>query len=328
MRLDIIVRVSIVVPTYKRPHLLDRCLGALLSQEYPAGTFEIVVADDGDDAATRDLVQWRRQQPSERPLLRYVRVQGRHGPAAARNAGWRAANGSIIAFTDDDCVPLPDWLREGVAALGGRYAAVWGRVVVPISDEPTDYERDAARLAGAGFATANCFCRRQVLTAVDGFDEGFTAAWREDSDFYFSLIEHSLDVAPAPRATVVHPIRPAGWGVSLQQQRKIQFDALLYKKHPTLYRMRVRRAPRWDYYCTSALLVGGLIGWGVDYAPLAWSASAAWLTITARLCSRRLQRTSHRLSHVMEMLLTSALIPPVAIFWRMVGAVKYRVMFF
>lgn len=322
------IRVSVVVPTYKRPHLLDRCLGALLAQDYPPEAYEIIVVDDADDPATFRLVQWRRSQPGTRPTLRYLRVHGPHSPAIARNLGWRAARGSVIAFTDDDCVPLPDWLREGMAALGVQYAAVWGRVVVPVPQDPTDYERDAARLANAGFVTANCFCRRQVLTAIGGLDEKFSAAWREDSDLYFSLLERRHQIAQAPRATVMHPIRPAPWGASLKQQRKIQYDALLYKKHPQLYRSRVRRTPRWDYYVMNLLLLGGIIGWAADIEPLAWSASAAWAALIGRFCWTRLRRTSHRVSHVAEMIVTSALIPTLAVFWRFVGAVRFRVLFF
>ena len=323
------VRVSIVVPTYKRPRLLDRCLAALLAQDFPAGGFEIVVADDAGDPATWCVVRrYRREAARGGPRIRYVHVRGRHGPAAARNSGWRAAAGQLIAFTDDDCVPAPDWLREGVSALGETRAAVWGRVVVPLPEQPTDYQRDAARLAGAGFVTANCFCRRRVLAEVGGLDENFTVPWREDSDLYFSLLERGYEVAQTPHAVVIHPVRPASWGESLRQQRKILFDALLYKKHPALYRARIRRAPRWDYYGILALLLLSVSGWIAELRTLAWGAGAAWLLATACFCFARLRRTSWRPAHLAEMAFTSALIPPLAVFWRLVGAVRYRVMFF
>jgi glycosyltransferase involved in cell wall biosynthesis len=320
------VRISVVVPTFRRPRLLDRCLAALARQTCPPDTFEIVVADDGGDSATRAVVL-RRGRAAGGPRVRYVRVSGRRGPAAARNQGWRAAAGEIIAFTDDDCVPDPDWLQQGVAAVRGHDAA-WGRVLVPLPPEPTDFERDMARLAQAGFVTANCFCRRAALVAIGGLDENFTAPWREDSDLHFSLLERGFAVAQASRARVVHPVRRAPWGASLRQQRKILFDALLYKKHPALYRAWIRRAPRWDYYGILALLALAA-GGAVSATPwLTWTAGAGWLAATAGFCLARLRRTSHRPLHVAEMAFTSALIPPLAVFWRLVGALRYRVMFF
>jgi hypothetical protein len=141
------------------------------------------------------------------------------------------------------------------------------------------------------------------------------------------MLERALQVGQAPRATVVHPIRPAGWGISLKQQRNIQFDALLYKKHPRLYRARVRRAPRWDYYANVLLLAGAVAGWGADIEPLAWGATAGWAVMTLQFSAKRLRRTTRRLSHIAEMLVTSALIPPIAVFWRFVGVVRYRVLF-
>jgi hypothetical protein len=57
-----------------------------------------------------------------------------------------------------------------------------------------------------------------------------------------------LKVLKVPDVVVVHPVRPAAWGVSLRQQRKSQFDALLFKKHPALYRRRIRARPPLDYY--------------------------------------------------------------------------------
>ena len=54
---------------------------------------------------------------------------------------------------------------------------------------------------------------------------------------------------------------------------------------------------------------------------------AAWLALTVRLCVRRLHGTAHSVSHVAEMALTSILLPPLAVFWRLAGAVRFRVRF-
>src|SRR4051812_29868840 len=181
---------SVVVPTCHRPELLDRCLAALATQALAGGRYEVIVADDAASAATRCQVERQAERfAATGERLRYLAVCGNHGPAAARNAGWRAAHGEVVAFTDDDCLPDAYWLATGLRAVEAGADAASGRIVVPLaSSPPTDYERDAAHLAEAEFATANCFCRRSVLVAIGGFDERFTAAWREDSDLHFSLL--------------------------------------------------------------------------------------------------------------------------------------------
>jgi GT2 family glycosyltransferase len=322
------MRVSVVVPTFRRPDALARCLSALLAQEFDPAGFEIVVADDAASEATRRQVE--ALAGSSRPSLRHLPVNGpRHGPAAARNLGWRSAIGANIAFTDDDCIPDKRWLAAGFAAIeGGEAAAATGRVVVPLPDDPTDYERDAAGLAAAEFVTANCFCRRSVLEAVGGFDERFETAWREDSDLHFAILERGWPIAKADSAIVVHPVRPARWGVSLRQQRKSLFNALLYKKHPELYRRRIRPQPPWDYYAAVAAPAVAAAGLLAGSRALALAGGAAWVVLTGRFCHRRLRDTSRAPRHVAEMALTSALIPPLSVFWRLYGALKFRVVFF
>lgn len=319
------MRVSVVVPTYRRADLLDRCLEALAAQELDPAEFEVVVADDAASEATRRQVeQWSGRTTVP---LRYVAPTGTHGPAAARNAGWRAARGAIIAFTDDDCQPDPRWLTEGSAALADGAAAASGRVVVPLPQRPTDYERDAAGLEAAEFVTANCFVRRDVLEAVGGFDERYEAAWREDSDLHFALLARGACVVRAPRAVVVHPVRPAPWGISLRQQRKSLFNALLFKKFPDLYRQRIRSSPPWDYYAIVAMLGAASIAGLAQRRDLAGAALGVWAILTARFCARRLRRNSWAPAHVAEMIVTSALIPPLSVYWRLYGARKFRVFF-
>ncbi len=250
-------RVSIVVPTYKRPDLLARCLEALLAQDLAPADYEVIIVDDADCIETRDMVQRRAKQARSRGhTVRYLPAKFTQGPAAARNIGVRAARSEVIAFTDDDCIPCTGWLKAGLAALKDGVAGVAGRISVPLEGAPTDYENNASHLAHSEFVTANCFYRRDALLLVGGFDERFTMAWREDSDLIFSLQERGLQFARASDALVVHPVRAARWGVSIGQQRKSLFNALLYKKHPALYRQKVQSGPPWRYYgIVGALLV-------------------------------------------------------------------------
>lgn len=319
------LRASIVVPTYRRPGLLDRCLAALVAQEVDPSTYEVIVADNAGSPETETVVAtWRARTGL---VVRYVVANRARGPAVARNVGWQAAQGEVIAFTDDDCIPEPGWLKAGLAALADGAAAAGGRIRVPLSAQPTDYEHNEAALERAEFATANCFCRRDVLAAVGGFDERFRMAWREDSDLHFKLLENGLRVLPAPAAVVIHPVRPGRWGISLSQQRKSMFNALLYKKHPDLYRRKIEPVRPWHYYATCAACLAVVGGAWIRQPALTAVAGFCWLGLTGRFCARRLRETSHGPRHVAEMLVTSALIPPLSLFWRLCGALRFRVLF-
>ena len=321
------VCVSVVVPTFKRPTLLVQCLKALLVQDFAPADYEVIIVDDAACDQTRCLVErWAAMRCSH--TVRYIPVTGsNHGPAAARNIGWRAAHGEIIAFTDDDCIPSSDWLKAGVAAMADGVVGVAGRLVVPLQTAPTDYEYNASYLAQCEFVTANCFYRRDALVMAGGFDERFTAAWREDSDLIFTLEELDARCTSAPDAIVVHPVRPAPWGISIRQQRKSMFNALLYKKHPVLYRQKIQASPPWHYYAIVGALLVTLLGVIIGLGLLAVAGLSLWMYLTTRFCVQRLRHTSHAPSHVTEMLATSIVIPPLAIFWRLRGAIKFRVFF-
>jgi glycosyltransferase involved in cell wall biosynthesis len=320
--------VSVVVPTCGRLDLLDRCLDALTRQTLPGPRYEVIIVDDEPNHHTLHLVAgWRARTLDRGPRLVYVSNAGPHGPAAARNRGWHIAQAPVIAFTDDDTVASPAWLASALDAFTDGVDAVCGRIEMPLPATPTDYQRDARLLETAEFVSANCFCRKSVLEQLGGFDERFTSPWREDSDLHFRLLEMNANIAHAPEALVVHPLRPAPWGVSVLQIKKIAFDALLYKKHPQLYRQKIQGAPRWDYYAIVASLVAGLAGYFGAVTLLATLGGAAWLTLTVRLCARRLSGTAKTISHVAEMIVTSVLIPPLAVFWRIAGAIRYRVRF-
>jgi GT2 family glycosyltransferase len=313
------LRVSIVVPTYRRPDLLERCLAALIDQDFLPEEYEVVVADDAASEATRRQVE--RMAQIARARVRYVPVGHAHGPAAARNAGWRAARGEIIAFTDDDTIPARDWLKAGVEVFVGDVAGAWGQIVIPLDERPTDYERDAAGLEGAEFATANCLYRRSALELVGGFDERFTLAWREDSDLYFTMLENGMKLVRAPQAVVIHPVRPAPWGVSLWQQHKTMFDALLFRKHPELSRSHIPAFP-FNYYVMAGALGIAAGAWLGGQNRIALGACAIWALTTGRFCAKRLRNTSRAPLHVAEMIVTSALIPPLSCYWRLRGALK------
>ena len=322
------IEISVVVPTFNRPQLLDRCLAALVAQTFDPFAYEIVIADDAASESTRRQVEdWRSRCLQTGPAIHYLPVRDSRGPAAARNAGWRFARGGVIAFTDDDCIPEPEWLAAGARAIRKGATGVSGRVVVPLPEDPTDYERNAAGLATAEFVTANCFYLRSALEAVGGFDERFAMAWREDSDLWLNLMGRGETLISAEDAVVIHPLRPAPWGVSLGQQRKSQYNALLYKKHPALYRQHVQSGPPRDYYAIVGSIVGCLLGLLFRRPGVMLASFIVWARLTGAFIARRLRGTSRRPAHIAEMAVTSALIPPLAVYWRIRGALVHRVRF-
>src|SRR2546429_9359593 len=93
--------VSIIIPTFNGGRRIGKCLDALLKQT-PGKDVEILVVNDGSTDNTVDIVK-------KYPGVRCI-SQRNAGPAAARNRGVGEAQGSIILLTDDDCIPMADWV--------------------------------------------------------------------------------------------------------------------------------------------------------------------------------------------------------------------------
>ncbi|WP_423146185.1 glycosyltransferase family 2 protein [Rubrolithibacter danxiaensis] len=319
------VKISVVIPTYRRPDLLVRCLNALFEQNFNDSYCEIVVISDGPDDTTEKALK-KLKKPANLSF-KYLSTPKKKGPAAARNLGWLEAKGSLIAFTDDDCIPDKNWLYNICNSYLGEEEIVYtGYVKVPLPDKPTDYELNIYNLETAEFVTANCVCTKKALLKVGGFDERFQIAWREDSDLHFKFLKQGISIKKID-ATVVHPVRKAHWGISIKEQKKGIFNALLYKKYPDLYRKRIKPYPSWNYYCiiicTFAIAIGilnnilWLFFWGL----------CIWLLLITKFINKRLSATTHSFTHVLEIIVTSVFIPFFSVYWQLYGAVKYRVLF-
>jgi len=154
--------------------------------------------------------------------------QQNQGPATARNRGAREAGGEILAFTDDDCRPRPDWLRRLVATLveepaamaGGRVAnGLTGNLWAQASQDLISYLYQAFSTSTSlrpFFTTNNVAIRRDPFLAIGGFDVGFPLPAAEDRD----LSERwARDVGPlrfVEDAVVDHFHRLDGWSFARQ----------------------------------------------------------------------------------------------------------------
>jgi glycosyltransferase involved in cell wall biosynthesis len=196
--------VAVVVPTRNRAALLERLLHALDRQTHP--NYEVVVVDDASrDDTGRVLNAWSEGSP----LRRWMSFADPRGSYAARNAGWRWAEAPLIAFTDDDCVPEPNWLEAlvgampetGVVGVQGRTIVRDGRVT------PFTHQIEQTR-GGPPYRTCNILYTRTELERLGGFDESFR--WYADNIFGLRA-RTAGEIRFAADATVVHPPRPREW---------------------------------------------------------------------------------------------------------------------
>ncbi|WP_461028563.1 glycosyltransferase family 2 protein, partial [Streptomyces sparsus] len=235
---------SVVIPTVGRSCLAD-CLGALARSEGPAPD-EVVLVDDRPERESDPAPLPLAVLGSLRDRTTVVRTGGR-GPAAARNIGWRMVSTPWVAFLDDDVRVSADWrerLAEDLAACPVEAAGTEADLVVPLPEDrrPTDWERNTAGLADARWVTADLAYRTDALKAVNGFDERFLRAFREDADLALRLQDAGWRITTGTRRTE-HPVREAGAWVSVRAQRGNADDALMLRLHGPSWWQRAS-APR------------------------------------------------------------------------------------
>ncbi|MEM7204195.1 MAG: glycosyltransferase family A protein [Planctomycetota bacterium] len=169
--------VSVIVPVYEMAETLRETLAAIAEQTFArAGRVEVIVVDNGSTDRPADAVRDAGVRFAQEPVA---------GSYAARNRGLALARGQIVAFTDADCIPRPDWIERGVAGLrstanvgfvGGRVEAVFQQPDTPTSIEVYDsiVAVPQERLVRSfGFAaTANMFAFRSTFERVGLFDAG------------------------------------------------------------------------------------------------------------------------------------------------------------
>jgi len=206
--------ITVIIPTYKRPDRLVGVVQALTRQTLDPDRFEVIAIDNfSEDDTWETLTALSATVPF---TMRLLQTTVNRGPAPARNLGWRAASSPLLAFLDDDCLPDPEWLAEGLAAMlaDEHLGVVQGRVRTPddfdpvglphwyhcqIIDGPTPY-----------FEACNIFYRRSALEETGGFDEGF-GWWGEDSELGWRVVEAGWGRGFTDHAVVIHAVQQRGW---------------------------------------------------------------------------------------------------------------------
>lgn len=235
---------SVVIPTFNRKPILEKCLLALEQQQFDhalVSGYEVVVVDDG---STDGTVAWLQSQTADFPHVRLFE-QDHKGPAAARNLGVEMAQGDTIIFIDSDLVVLNGFLQFHAAALtqaqkerGNDRIFTYGRVVNTCNfDDPTSEPFKVTDYSRAFFATGNVAIAKHWLTKAGLFDTQFTLYGWEDLELGVRLKNLGLSLIKVPEAIGYHWHPP----FALDQipsliDKEIQrgrMGVLFYKKHPT-----------------------------------------------------------------------------------------------
>ncbi len=220
------MKASVVIPSFNSAETLEECLSALRAQT--AKNFDVVLVDDSSTDATQKALEkfsgWKE--------LTVVRNSKTLGSSASRNIGWKKSKGSVVLFTDSDCVPEKNWVKESVKGFFGD-GAVQGMVLSPERGVFTHFNEILG--PGPGCQTSNLAVKKTVLEELGGFDERFNR-FREDIDFRHRLGKAGKKFGFNPEAKVLHPSRERGfWGI-VKFQKRYMNDPLLFKKHPQKYR--------------------------------------------------------------------------------------------
>jgi GT2 family glycosyltransferase len=129
------LRLSVVIPTYQRPESLLRCLeGLAAGRRLPEETLVVAHEQDPESGGLQALLE-----PFREPLGARLVWAEQAGQIHQMNAGLAAATGDVVCFTDDDCVPRPQWLERLAAPYGDpTVGGVGGRDVVHHGDDVSE----------------------------------------------------------------------------------------------------------------------------------------------------------------------------------------------
>lgn len=276
--------ISIVIPTYNRLPILQKCLLALEDQQLidtKVRAYEVVVVDDGSTDAT---LEWL---AANYATVRHVKVyeQDHKGAAAARNLGVEKAQGEVIIFIDSDLVVTPVFLQShadalvaGQRELGNDKLFTYGAVINTCNfDQPTAEPYKITDFSAAYFATGNVAIAKHWLEKAGLFDTGFQLYGWEDLELGVRLKKLGLKLIKCPDAVGYH-WHPAFSLAQIprmidQEIQRGRMGVLFYEKHPTwevkmMIQMTILHKILWGVLSLGGALnektMAGFLQWLID----------------------------------------------------------------
>jgi cellulose synthase/poly-beta-1,6-N-acetylglucosamine synthase-like glycosyltransferase len=218
------IRYSVVIPAYNAGKTLPDTLIALKQQSVSPAEYEVIVVDDGSTDETAALARCFGANCISQP---------NRGPAAARNYGVRVSRGEIILFTDADCVPDQDWIKQ---------------MTLPFRNERTVGVKGAYRTRqtelAARFAQAEFEDRYDLLKKVAAIDmvDTYSAAFRREVFIKIGMFDESFPVANNEDTELSYRLCAAGYLL------KFNSEALVYHRHPDSFAKYLRLKYKRGYW--------------------------------------------------------------------------------
>jgi glycosyltransferase involved in cell wall biosynthesis len=190
------MKVSIIIPTYRRAKLIKECLISIFNQKINKNYYEVIVVSDGFDEKTDIIIKSFNKFYN----LKYIK-QKKSGPATARNNGIKKAKGHILVFLDDDCIIDGSWIKNIINAhkkykeAGAIAGSITPIKLNLISEFSNGLEARSSLKDGEVFMPSlinNSSYKDWAIKKVKGFDESFRRASGEDVEFNYKLYKENI----------------------------------------------------------------------------------------------------------------------------------------
>jgi len=245
-----LVEASVIIPTYNRKSILEKCLEALFDQSYPKNKYEIVLIDDGSADETDKMVACL----NPRCRLTYVRNDKRLGLPRCRNKGTDLARGKYIIFVDSDVIVAPEFIQEHLRFhhLYGD-GIVNGQLIYISSLEQVGKKRKSVwDISLSSFDTANVSVKKEHIRKVGGFDMNLALYGWQDVELGYRLGKIGLKNRKNPKALGYHFRKWAdASNLAFLKEKELMrgmSGALYFKKHPCFkVRLSVRGNPLFGF---------------------------------------------------------------------------------
>src|SRR3989344_4000804 len=228
-----VLEASVIIPAYNSASTIGDCIKALAEQDFARRDFEIIVVDDGSKDGTGKI---------SRGAGAKVISQDNAGPAKARNRGAKSTSGEILVFTDADCVPQKNWLREmlepfksmEIAGVQGAYktrqkslTARFGQIEIE-----ERYERMKKRAQSLDWiGSYSAAYRKKDFFEAGGFDESFPKASGEDPELSYKMQKSGKKLVFNQDAIVYHTHPDTMWKYLRTKYYRAFYRVNLYSKH-------------------------------------------------------------------------------------------------